>query len=124
MLRYSVYDYKAAKYLTPVDVPTASMENARPRGEKLNAKSGTIFSAKAIANGCWYLFDTLVLFRMGTIYLHRFEDFAYCTKKRKKEGDEEIDRWRDEQQKEWDRLSTTVRIASTISHVQLLQLAN
>jgi len=61
----------------------------------------------------WKLFDAVVLFRVGTIYLHRLEEFAPSAR----EGcgddiDAETTSWRGSQQKEWDRLSTTVGFQS------------
>lgn len=82
--------------------------NPRPTGERVTAEAVAIFSSKALVNNLWFLFDTVVLFRMGTIYLHRFEDFKHCTHTTDPtQRDLEITLWRDEQQKEWDRLSIT-----------------
>lgn len=55
----------------------------------------------------WNIFDTLVLIRLGTIYLHRFEDFAHCTHN-DAEADQEITEWRNAQQAEWNTLATSV----------------
>lgn len=58
----------------------------------------------------WSIFDVVVLFRMGSIYLHRFEDFEGCDHPLcSDEREQEVTLWRKEQQKEWDRLSTTVK---------------
>ena len=56
----------------------------------------------------WKLFDGVVLFRMGTIYLHRFADFPHAHEVYDDEVDEEISMWRITQQEEWNRLSTSV----------------
>jgi hypothetical protein len=55
----------------------------------------------------WNIFDTLVLFRLGTIYLHRFEDFSHCTHRDEK-ADLEVTEWRNAQQAEWNSLATSV----------------
>ena len=57
----------------------------------------------------WKLIDGVVLFRMGTIYLHRFADFPHDAHEAyDDEVDEEISMWRITQQEEWNRLSTSV----------------
>jgi hypothetical protein len=57
----------------------------------------------------WKAFDAVVLFRMGTIYMHRFEDFSYTAHvEYNEEVDSEITEWRRVQQEEWTRLSNTV----------------
>lgn len=62
-----------------------------------------------IAEILWNIFDTLVLFRLGTIYLHRFEDFAHCGNEDHDEDDDtEVSLWRTAQQEEWTMLSTSV----------------
>ena len=61
----------------------------------------------------WNIFDTLVLFRLGTIYLHRFEDFSHCTH-RDEEADMEVTEWRNAQQAEWNSLATSVSHLSTL----------
>ena len=61
----------------------------------------------------WNIFDALVLFRLGSIYLHRFQDFSRATHEIDEVAlHEEITLWRREQQEEWDRLSVTVCITS------------
>src|ERR1700733_15634425 len=61
----------------------------------------------------WNIFDTLVLFRLGTIYLHRFEDFSHCTH-RDEEADMEVTEWRNAQQAEGNSLATSVSHLSTL----------
>lgn len=59
----------------------------------------------------WKAFDAVVLFRMGTIYMHRFEDFSYTSHgEYNDELDREITAWRTVQQEEWTRLSNTVSL--------------
>jgi len=53
----------------------------------------------------WKIYDTVVLLQMGTAYRMLFAEF---------ERDEKIDGWRDEQQKEWDRLSVTLGLLATM----------
>ena len=63
----------------------------------------------------WKIFDAIVLFRLGSVYLHRFEDFSRTTHQPdvvELELHEEITLWRREQQEEWDRLSVTVCLMS------------
>jgi hypothetical protein len=60
-----------------------------------------------------------VLFRLGTIYLHRFEDFSHCTHRDEK-ADLEATEWRNAQQAEWNSLATLVSHLSTfyLSHAE------
>jgi len=61
----------------------------------------------------WKIFDALVLFRLGSIYLNRLKDFSRTTHGiHDVELYEEITLWRREQQGEWDRLSVTVCLMS------------
>jgi hypothetical protein len=55
----------------------------------------------------WNIVDTLLLFRVGTVYLHRFEDFAHCTHD-DAAADLEVTEWRSAQQAEWNSLATSV----------------
>lgn len=52
----------------------------------------------------WHVWDKVILLQMGSAYRTRFREFH---------RDSDIDGWREEQQKEWDRLSVTVRITAT-----------
>jgi len=64
----------------------------------------------------WNVFDILVLFRLGSIYLHRFEDFSRTTHGIDEvELHEDITLWRREQQEEWDRLSLTLALLGTMN---------
>jgi len=64
----------------------------------------------------WKIFDTLVLFRLGSIYLHRFDDFSRTTHGTDDvELHEDITLWRREQQEEWDRLSITLALLGTMN---------
>jgi len=64
----------------------------------------------------WKIFDALVLFRLGSIYLHRFKDFSRTTHTIEDvELYEEITLWRREQQEEWDRLSVTLALLGTMN---------
>lgn len=64
---------------------------------------------RLIRNFVWNVVDTIVLFRLASIYLHRFDDFEGCDHpEHSEEREKEVTLWRKEQQKEWDRLSTTV----------------
>jgi len=60
----------------------------------------------------WKIFDAVVLFRMGTIYLCRFEVFPreYGEGKHGAIDDGEIAMWRVTQQEEWNRLSTSLAL--------------
>jgi hypothetical protein len=51
------------------------------------------------------IFDNVILLQMGRTYRMRFRDFAEVAENG---GLQAIERWRIEQQAEWDRLSTTV----------------
>jgi len=62
----------------------------------------------------WNIFDTLVLFRLGTIYLHRFEDFSHCTHRDEK-ADLEVTEWRNAQQAEWNSLATSLALLGTMN---------
>ena len=71
------------------------------------SKSRQVFSIP------WEIFDTLVLFRLGSTYLHRFKDFSRTTHEIEDVAlHEDITLWRREQQEEWDRLSVTVCLTS------------
>lgn len=54
---------------------------------------------------CFQIFDNVILLQMGSLYLARFRDFAAASEI---DDLQAIDRWRIEQQAEWDRLSTAV----------------
>jgi hypothetical protein len=54
---------------------------------------------------CFQIFDNVILLQMGRTYLARFRDFAAASEM---DDLQAIDRWRVEQQAEWDRLSTAV----------------
>lgn len=54
---------------------------------------------------CLQILDHVLLLQMGRIYLVRFRGFAEAAEI---EGLQVVDRWRVEQQEEWNRLSTTV----------------
>lgn len=85
-------------YSTPYPPQSREQSQANPRSRA--EKFGEIL---------WAIFDVVVLFRMGSIYLHRFEDFEGCHHpEHSDEREREVTLWRKEQQKEWDRLSTTV----------------
>jgi len=64
----------------------------------------------------WKIFDALVLFRLGSIYVHRFNDFSRTTHGIDDvELHEDITLWRREQQSEWDRLSVTLALLGTMN---------
>lgn len=91
--------------------PTRSIEESPPRERAPHEPPFTPMRL-IIAEIAWNIFDTLVLFRLGTIYLHRFEEFANCDHKdHDAEDDEEVKLWRTTQQAEWVMLSTSVRAA-------------
>jgi hypothetical protein len=54
---------------------------------------------------CLQILDQVLLLQMGRTYLVRFRGFAEAAEI---EGLQVVDRWRVEQQAEWNRLSTTV----------------
>ena len=54
---------------------------------------------------CFQVLDNVVLLQMGRTYLVRFREFAEAAEV---DDLQAIDRWRVDQQAEWDRLSTTV----------------
>jgi hypothetical protein len=54
---------------------------------------------------CFQIFDNVILLQMGRAYLARFRDFAAAAEI---DDLQAIDRWRVEQQAEWDRLSNAV----------------
>lgn len=75
-------------------------------------------STTTVAQSLWRVFDGVVLLGMGSGYVTRFEEFAAVSEG---EGCEPLIReWRDEQQEEWSRLSTTVR--PRLSSYQMLSM--
>jgi hypothetical protein len=64
---------------------------------------------RRIAQFIWNIFDYVILLQMGRSYLTRFRQF------RQKSSD--VSGWRRQQQKEWERLSTGVRLYSTGNNV-------
>lgn len=61
---------------------------------------------------CLQILDHVLLLQMGRTYLVRFRGFAEAAEI---EGLEVVDRWRVEQQAEWNRLSTTLAFLATMS---------
>ncbi|CAE6465649.1 unnamed protein product [Rhizoctonia solani] len=58
----------------------------------------------------WRVLDALFLFGMGNTYIQRFRQYAAESEKGNKEGAE----WRHRQQREWNRLSTTLALLATL----------
>ena len=65
---------------------TTSDQSARPRAW--------------ISRTVWWLWDKIFLFHTGQVYLSRLKRYA--------EDAHQMEKWRKDQQREWDRLSTTV----------------
>ncbi|KAG2340348.1 hypothetical protein BDR05DRAFT_966864 [Suillus weaverae] len=61
---------------------------------------------------CLQILDLIFLLQVGRTYLARFSEFAEAAKKN---GLQAVDRWRVEQQAEWDRLSNTLAFLVTMS---------
>jgi len=59
---------------------------------------------------CFQIVDNIFLLQMGSTYLTRFCDFVAAAEI---DGLQAVDRWRAEQQAEWDRLSNTVSHSMT-----------
>jgi hypothetical protein len=55
----------------------------------------------------WFLLNNTLLLQMGTTYKRRFEEFENIS-----DDMLLVDQWRKDQQDEWNRLSTTVSLAS------------
>jgi hypothetical protein len=67
-----------------------------------------------IAHLFWSVFDYVFLLQMGRAYRSRFREFSHSS--------HDVSKWRQQQQKEWDRLSTAVR-AQVITIVTLANTA-
>ncbi|KAF8802888.1 hypothetical protein BYT27DRAFT_7215085 [Phlegmacium glaucopus] len=63
-----------------------------------------------IRKAIWRIWDNVLLLRMGHAYSRRFQDSSL---------DEHVEAWREDQQKEWDRLSTTLGLLATMHAVIL-----
>ena len=50
----------------------------------------------------WHAFDYIFLLQMGRAYRSRFRMFS--------QKSHDVNEWRQQQQREWDRLSTAVRV--------------
>lgn len=61
---------------------------------------------------CLQILDHVFLLQMGRTYLARFHEFAEAAEI---DGLQAVDRWRVEQQAEWDRLSNTLAFLATMS---------
>jgi len=55
----------------------------------------------------WNIFDYVILLQMGRAYRSRFREFS--------QKSHDVSKWRQQQQKEWDRLSTALALLATMS---------
>ncbi|KAF4612916.1 hypothetical protein D9613_010724 [Agrocybe pediades] len=64
-----------------------------------------------IRNLLWRIFDNVILLQMGSTYFMRFEQFSVLADA---QGMQAVWKWREEQQDEWNRLSTTLALLATM----------